>query len=90
METGDDYVVKEIEKTKKKLKDISSILENQQLFLRLIVQVSVFFNYLCEASFLNLLSAKVAFLIHLIVFLKLLREPQKYFKRVSTKQTSRS
>lgn len=39
MESGEDYVVNEIEKTKRKLKDISSILENQQLLLRLIVQV---------------------------------------------------
>lgn len=39
MESGDDYVVNEIEKTKRKLKDISSILETQQTLLRLIVQV---------------------------------------------------
>lgn len=40
MESGDDYIVNEMEKTKKKLRDISSILENQQLLLRLIVQVN--------------------------------------------------
>lgn len=40
METGDDYIVGEIEKTKRKLKDISSCLETQQQLLRLIVQVS--------------------------------------------------
>lgn len=39
METGDDYMVGEIEKTKRKLKEISSSLETQQQLLRLIVQV---------------------------------------------------
>lgn len=39
METGDDYIVGEIEKTKRKLKEISSCLETQQQLLRLIVQV---------------------------------------------------
>lgn len=39
MESGEDYVISEIEKTKRKLKDISSNLENQQHLLRLIVQV---------------------------------------------------
>ncbi|XP_071050717.1 transient receptor potential cation channel subfamily A member 1 isoform X2 [Onthophagus taurus] len=38
IESGEDYVIGEIEKTKKKLKDITSILETQQQFLRLIVQ----------------------------------------------------
>lgn len=39
MESGEDYVVGEIEKTKRKLRDISNILETQQQLLRLIVQV---------------------------------------------------
>lgn len=39
METGDDYIVGEIEKTKRRLKDISNSLEMQQQLLRLIVQV---------------------------------------------------
>lgn len=39
MESGEDYVVKEVEKTKRKLKDISANLDNQQHLLRLIVQV---------------------------------------------------
>lgn len=39
MENSDDYVVNELEKTKRKLRDISSALDIQQQFLRLIVQV---------------------------------------------------
>lgn len=39
MENGDDYIFNELEKNKKKLKDISCHLENQQHLLRLIVQV---------------------------------------------------
>ncbi|KAK9692812.1 Ankyrin repeats (3 copies) [Popillia japonica] len=38
MESGEDYLVSELEKTKRKLRDISSVLETQQQFLRLIVQ----------------------------------------------------
>lgn len=40
MESGDDYVVNELEKTKRKLKDISTSLDSQQMLLRLIVQVT--------------------------------------------------
>ena len=39
MENGEDYVIGEIAKTKKKMKDMFSLLETQQQFLRLIVQV---------------------------------------------------
>lgn len=42
MDSGEDYVVNELEKTKKKLKDISTSLESQQMLLRLIVQVIIF------------------------------------------------
>lgn len=45
MESGDDYIVNEIEKTKKKLKNIASILENQQLLLRLVVQVCTYTTF---------------------------------------------
>lgn len=41
MESGEDFIYNEIEKTKRKLKEISSNLENQQHLLRLIVQVSL-------------------------------------------------
>lgn len=41
MESGEDYVVNEIEKTKRKLRDISKALDTQQQLLRLIVQVSL-------------------------------------------------
>lgn len=44
METGDDYIVGEIEKTKRKLRDISTSLEMQQQLLRLIVQVKSAFS----------------------------------------------
>lgn len=40
MESSEDYVVNELDKTKKKLKEITTALETQQQFLRLIVQVS--------------------------------------------------
>lgn len=40
METSEDYLVSEIEKTKRKLREISTVLETQQQFLRLIVQVN--------------------------------------------------
>lgn len=39
METSEDYLVSELDKTKRKLKEISNVLETQQQFLRLIVQV---------------------------------------------------
>ncbi|XP_018323110.1 transient receptor potential cation channel subfamily A member 1 [Agrilus planipennis] len=38
MESGEDYLMSELEKTKRKLRDISSLLETQQQLLRLIVQ----------------------------------------------------
>jgi transient receptor potential cation channel subfamily A protein 1 len=38
MESGEDYVVNELDKTKRKLKEITTALETQQQFLRLIVQ----------------------------------------------------
>ncbi|KAK5642668.1 hypothetical protein RI129_008835 [Pyrocoelia pectoralis] len=38
MESNEDFIANEIEKTKKKLRDISSTLETQQQLLRLIVQ----------------------------------------------------
>ncbi|XP_049819373.1 transient receptor potential cation channel subfamily A member 1 [Aethina tumida] len=38
MDSGEDYLVEELEKTKKKLRDISATLETQHQFLRLIVQ----------------------------------------------------
>ncbi|XP_076264823.1 transient receptor potential cation channel A1 isoform X2 [Rhynchophorus ferrugineus] len=38
MENSEDYVITELEKTKRKLRDISHILETQNQFLRLIVQ----------------------------------------------------
>ncbi|KAL3284380.1 hypothetical protein HHI36_018544 [Cryptolaemus montrouzieri] len=38
MESTDDYVVTELSKTKRRLKDLASALETQQQFLRLIVQ----------------------------------------------------
>lgn len=40
MDNGDDYIAAELEKTKKKLRHITSTLETQQQFLRLIVQVN--------------------------------------------------
>ena len=39
MESTEDYVVSELDKTKRKLKEITTALETQQQFLRLIVQV---------------------------------------------------
>ena len=41
MENSEDYVVSELEKTKKKLKDISQAIDTQNQILRLIVQVSI-------------------------------------------------
>ncbi|CAH0547388.1 unnamed protein product [Brassicogethes aeneus] len=38
IESGEDIIIGEIEKTKRKLRDISTILETQQQFLRLLVQ----------------------------------------------------
>lgn len=40
LDSGEDYLTSEMEKHKRKLKEISAALETQQLFLRLIVQVS--------------------------------------------------
>lgn len=40
LDNGEDYLMSEIEKTKKKLKEIGTTLESQQQLLRLIVQVS--------------------------------------------------
>lgn len=45
MESSEDYVVHEIDKTKKKLRDIAIMMESQQQLLRLIVQVSKFNNF---------------------------------------------
>lgn len=39
LDSSEDYITSEMEKQKKRLKEISSALETQQLFLRLIVQV---------------------------------------------------
>lgn len=44
MDSGEDYLVEELEKTKKKLRDISATLETQHQFLRLIVQVHLLLN----------------------------------------------
>lgn len=40
IDSGEDFVAVELEKTKRKLRQISRTLETQQQFLRLIVQVS--------------------------------------------------
>lgn len=45
LESGEDYVVGELEKTKRKLRDISNSLEMQQQLLRLIVQVNTLIKY---------------------------------------------
>lgn len=45
MDNGEDYVVMELEKTKRKLREITKTLEIQQQFLRLIVQVGIFQRY---------------------------------------------
>jgi len=39
LDSSDDYVSEELVKQKRRLKEISSALETQQLLLRLIVQV---------------------------------------------------
>lgn len=39
MEPGDDFIVSEMLKQKRRLRDITSALETQHQFLRLIVQV---------------------------------------------------
>lgn len=41
LETNDDYIIDEIDKQKRKLREISCSLEQQNQLLRLIVQVSV-------------------------------------------------
>lgn len=41
MDSGEDYVIAELDKTKKRLRDITRTLEAQNQFLRLIVQVKV-------------------------------------------------
>lgn len=40
MDTNEDYVTEEMEKQKKKLRDIGSVLDSQHQLLRLIIQVS--------------------------------------------------
>lgn len=39
MDTNDDYLTEELDKQRKKLKDISGTLEQQHQLLRLIIQV---------------------------------------------------
>jgi hypothetical protein len=41
LDSSDDYVSEELGKQKRRLKEISSALETQQLMLRLIVQVCI-------------------------------------------------
>jgi hypothetical protein len=41
LDSSDDYVSEELVKQKRRLKEISSALETQQLLLRLIVQVCI-------------------------------------------------
>lgn len=43
VDSTEDYITSEMMKQKRKLKEISSALETQHLFLRLIVQVSTGF-----------------------------------------------
>lgn len=40
MDNNDDYITEEMEKQKKKLRDISNVLDSQHQLLRLIIQVS--------------------------------------------------
>lgn len=40
MDSGEDYVVAELSKTKRRLREITAALETQHQFLRLIVQVN--------------------------------------------------
>lgn len=39
MESNEDYLTEEMEKQKKKLRDISNVLDTQHQLLRLIIQV---------------------------------------------------
>ncbi len=41
MDSNEDYLTEEMEKQKKKLRDISSVLDNQHQLLRLIIQVTI-------------------------------------------------
>lgn len=50
METNDDFMVGEIDKQKRKLRDISTVLEQQHQLLRLIVQVS---RLVCVNTIIN-------------------------------------
>lgn len=40
LDNNEDYITEEMEKQKKKLRDIGNVLENQHQLLRLIIQVS--------------------------------------------------
>lgn len=52
LENNENQLADEIDKVKDRLKTISSSLENQQTFLRLIIQVYANFTFLTKSKFM--------------------------------------
>lgn len=59
LDNQEDYLTEELEKQKKKLRDISNVLENQHQLLRLIIQVSQF-----KKKILSIFKLKLSLFFH--------------------------